>query len=193
MSRYLQKGAMQVENLLALARQIGFSQTAPINMQALEVREAVREMCASDRCHSYGRSWSCPPACGTLEQCRDRIGKYGRGIFVQTTGRLEDDFDLDGLGVTQHRHKKSFDTLTRQVRMLYPGCLPLTAGACTLCRRCTYPNRPCRFPQKRFFSMEAFGLLVSDVCIESGLSYYYGPKTITYTSCILLDEKKGMV
>lgn len=184
---------MQVESLLALARQIGFSQTAPINMQALEVREAVREMCASDRCHSYGRSWSCPPACGTLEQCRDRIGKYGRGILVQTTGRLEDDFDLEGLGVTQHKHKKSFDTLTRQVRMLYPDCLPLTAGACTLCRRCTYPNRVCRFPQKRFFSMEAFGLLVSDVCIESGLAYYYGPKTITYTSCILLDEKKGMV
>ena len=36
-------------------------------------------------------------------------------------------------------------------------------------------------------SMEAFGLLVSEVCTKNGLSYYYGPKTITFTACILTD------
>ena len=35
--------------------------------------------------------------------------------------------------------------------------------------------------------MEAYGLLVSDVCLKSGVKYYYGPKTMTYTSCILID------
>ena len=182
-----------METLLALAKQVGFSQIAPLDMTALEVREAVREMCAGDRCHSYGRSWSCPPACDTLEQCKERIQRNKWGILVQTTAQLEDDFDLDGLGTAQYRHKKAFDTLTRQARMLYPGCLPLTAGTCTLCHRCTYPKQPCRFPQKRLSSMEAYGLLVSDVCTKSGLDYYYGPKTITYTSCILVGEEKGMV
>jgi hypothetical protein len=35
--------------------------------------------------------------------------------------------------------------------------------------------------------MEACGLLVSRVCEVSGLGYYYGSKTMTYTACILLS------
>ena len=38
-------------------------------------------------------------------------------------------------------------------------------------------------------SMEAYGLLVSDVCRRSGLGYYYGTGTMTYTSCVLYKTK----
>lgn len=176
-----------METLLALAKQAGFTQAAPLEASDLTVRTEVRDMCASDRCRAYGGSWSCPPACGTLEQCQNRISRYTRGILLQTTGPLEDDFDAEAIHMTEQRHKASFSTLTRQIRTLHPNCLPLTAGTCTLCRKCTYPDKPCRFPGKRFSSMEAYGLLVSDVCIKSGLKYYHGPKTITYTSCILID------
>ena len=176
-----------MEALLTLAKQAGFSQAATLESSALTVRTEVLDMCASDRCRAYGRSWSCPPACGTLTQCQARINRYQRGLLLQTTGALEDDFDADTIHNTEARHKAAFSTLVRQIRLSYPNCLPLTAGACSLCRKCTYPDKPCRFPQKRFSSMEAYGLLVSDVCIKSGLNYYYGPKTITYTSCILID------
>ena len=89
----------------------------------------------------------------------------------------------------QRRHKRSFESFARQVRLLTGECLPLSAGSCTLCRRCTYPDRPCRFPQRRMASMEAYGLLVSDVCRRSGLGYYYGTGTMTYTSCVLYKTK----
>lgn len=176
-----------MEQLLTLAVQAGFTQAAPLEASILTVRTEVRDMCAADRCRAYGRSWSCPPACGTIEQCQTRMNRYKRGILLQTTGQLEDDFDAEAIWETEQRHKAAFTVLVRQIRQLYPDCLPLTAGCCTLCRKCTYPTRPCRFPQKRFSSMEAFGLLVSDVCLKTGLKYYYGPKTITYTSCILID------
>ena len=170
-----------------LAGQIGFSQCAPLEMAALRGLPEVRDMCATDRCQIYGRSWSCPPACGSLEQCQQRMDRYHRGILVQTTGNLTDDFDLEAIGALERNHRKMFETLTRQIRTLWPNCLPLTAGTCTLCRKCTYPDKPCRFPQKRLSSMEAYGLLVSDVCTKSGVQYYYGPRTMTYTACILLD------
>lgn len=176
-----------MERVLELARQVGFSRAAPLNMAALAVRAEVRDMCAGDRCHSYGKNWSCPPACGTLEICEKRIRAYSRGILVQTTGEMADDFDAQAIGATYTRHKVAFETLARQTRTLYPGCLSLTAGGCTLCRKCTCPERPCRFPGRRLSSMEAYGLLVSDVCVRSGVKYNYGPKTITYTSCILFD------
>ena len=82
-------------------------------------------------------------------------------------------------------HRVHFLNLARQARLLAPDCLPLSAGPCLVCRKCTYPHRPCRFPAKAISSMEAYGLLVSDICIRSGLQYNYGPKTLTYTSCIL--------
>lgn len=174
-------------DILSLALQAGFSQAAPLDMSALTALEEVRAMCAADRCRAYGRTWSCPPGCGTLEENQARMRSYSNGILVQTTGSMEDDFDVEALGRTQLAHKKQFETLVRQLRTMDKDCLPLTAGCCSICRKCTYPDRPCRFPGKMFSSMEAYGLLVSDVCIKSGLKYYYGPKTITYSSCILTN------
>ena len=63
------------------------------------------------------------------------------------------------------------------------------AGCCTICAKCTYPDKPCRYPSKRLSSMEAFGLFVSDICARSGLGYNYGPRTMTYTSCLLYSEE----
>lgn len=66
---------------------------------------------------------------------------------------------------------------------------PLEAGCCTICAKCTYPDKPCRYPSKRLSSMEAFGLFVSDICARSGRGYNYGPRTMTYTSCLLYSEE----
>ena len=63
--------------------------------------------------------------------------------------------------------------------------LPLTAGSCSLCKTCTYPNEPCRYPELAIPSLESIGLLVSDVCKLAGLPYNNGPLTITFSSAIL--------
>lgn len=178
---------MTQEELIALAGQIGFTHVCALSMDALIFRKEVREMCAVDRCKSFGRSWSCPPACGTLEQCEARARRYSRGILVQTTEKMEDDFDLTAIRAAETLHKKRFDTLVRQVRMLHPDCMPMAAGACTRCHRCTYPEHPCRYPSRLYPSMEACGLWVSDVCVRSGAKYNYGSQTITYTACILIQ------
>ena len=177
---------ISIEELVALSYEIGFSHAAPLAMDALEFREDVRAMCSEDKCHSYGRSWSCPPAAGTLESVRSRASSYSRGIIVQTCGSMDGDFDLDSIHEVSRAHKSNFDALVRQVRTIFPGCLPMGAGACTICRRCTYPGRPCRHPSRMYPSMEAYGLWVSDVCLRSGIEYNYGPHTMTYTSCILI-------
>ena len=63
--------------------------------------------------------------------------------------------------------------------------LPYGAGGCQLCKTCAYPE-PCRFPDEACASMEGYGLFVTQVCRDNHLPYYYGPKTITYTACVLL-------
>ncbi len=176
-----------MDTLLTLALQEGFSHAAELNASDLVPLSQVRDMCSADKCRSYGKSWSCPPACGSIEHAKHRISEYRRGVIVQTTGDLEDAFDLEAIKRIEARHKKAFLNLARQAKLLYPGCLSLSSGTCSLCRKCTYPDRPCRFPGKMMSSMEAYGLLVSDACLKSGLQYYYGEKTITFTACILTD------
>lgn len=174
-----------MERLMTLAKENGFSHWAPANLSAFRPLPSVREMCAADRCGCYGRNWACPPGCGSLNHISERLLRYHSGLLVQTTGALRDDFDIETMDAISGTHRVHFLNLARQARLLAPDCLPLSAGPCLVCRKCTYPNRSCRFPTKAISSMEAYGLLVSDICIRSGLQYNYGPKTLTYTSCIL--------
>ena len=144
-------------------------------------------MCSTDKCHMYGRNWSCPPACGTLEECAADISGYKKGIIVQTKGELEDEFDGEGMMETEALHKEHFVKMHDQLKKFFPKLLSLGAGCCTRCAKCSYPDAPCRFPEKRFSSMEAYGMLVTQVCQDIGIEYYYGPGTITYTSCFFLE------
>ena len=155
-------------DILTLARENGFSHIGFADMSALEPLEEVRKMCSADRCGQWNTNWSCPPACGSIEHAKRRIAQYNKCLLVQTSGELADEFDYDGMQSTAKTHKRAFLNFARQARILYPGCLPLTAGACT---------------------MEAFGLFVSDVCSRSGLGYNYGARTMTYTSCLLYSEE----
>ena len=175
-----------MEKLLSLCEEIGFSHWGELNMTALRFRQEVRDMCAADRCRSYGKCWTCPPHCGTLEDSAARAAAYRRGVLVQTTGVLEDDFDIEGMMAAEAAHRARFRDFVRRVREAYPHCFPMGAGACTICDACTCPEAPCRFPELAISSMEACGLVVSDVCRDSGLGYYYGPRTITYTACVLI-------
>ena len=175
-------------DILALANGIGFEYAAGFDAAGLEFRGEVREMCAADRCRKYNRSWACPPACGSLAAMEARARRFARGVLVQTVAELDGDFDAEGLAGAQRVHKRRFETLARQAKLLTRGeCLPMGAGACTRCVKCTYPSRPCRHPALVHPSMEAYGLMVADVCALAGLKYYYGPNTISYTSCILIN------
>ena len=182
---------MTVGELLLLAERRGFSHVGALNIEALEPLDAVREMCAADRCRSYGKNWTCPPACGTLDEVRQRLSTCWSGVLLQSTGTLEDDFDYDTMSVLEREHKARFLALVDELQNAGIALWAMAAGVCTLCESCGCPDLPCRFPQQAFPSMEANGLLVSQVCEASGLPYYYGPRTLTYTSCILLCRTKS--
>jgi predicted metal-binding protein len=134
----------------------------------------------------YNKCWTCPPACGRVEDAARRAAEYSRGILVQTTGEMEDEFDYEAMQATERVHNRNFQALTATLRGIYPDLLPMGAGGCRICQTCTYPDAACRFPDKAVSSMEAYGLWVSKVCELSGIPYYYGKLTLTYTGCFLL-------
>lgn len=94
--------------------------------------------------------------------------------------------DGEGMMEAEAQHKAHFEALHERLRKDYPDLLACSAGTCTRCKTCSYPDAPCRFPERMTSSMEALGMLVLQVCKANGLNYYYGPNTIAYTSCFLL-------
>ena len=164
----------------------GFSRAGALDCSTLAFLPEVREMCASGKCRKYDRCWTCPPACGTIEECAQRAGKYSFGLIVQTTGRLIDSLDYDEMMSLQKRHQDTFVKFARYLRELYPNLLALGAGGCKLCESCAYPANPCRHPGMAVSSMEAYGLLVSDLCLKNGIPYYHGQGSMTFTGCYLI-------
>ena len=166
------------------AREMGFTVAVPLQISVLQPRQAVRDMCAADQCRAYGKNWTCPPHCGTLEECAARLQQYHYGILLQTVGKLEKTIDTKGYQRIEQQHLQQFHALATQVRGAYPQALCLGSGGCRICTQCAWPS-PCRFPEKACSSMEGYGLFVTQVCRDHGIAYQYGEKTIAYTACIL--------
>ena len=175
----------KVQTILKSAREAGF-EAALFDASALEPKQEVRSYCAEDMCTRYNTSWSCPPGCGTLEEMKERMSRYSTGILVmsviETGGHYDETKVRHGAD-----HKERFEKLVRQTKELFPDCMPMGAGTCTRCEKCTYPNAPCRFPDDLYYSMEASGLIVKDVCDLSGMPYYWGPDRVCFFSCILFN------
>jgi predicted metal-binding protein len=179
---------LDYEKLTAQAKACGFTEAEPLDVSTLEFMQEVRDMCASDRCHAYGKNWACPPACGSLEEMRDKVKVYAKGLLVQTVGQLEDNMDWEAMQQAAADHAESFVRLHDDLLKDHPGLLAMGAGTCTRCKTCTYAEgKPCRFPDKLTYSMEACGLFVSKVCTDNSMKYNYGPNTVAYTACFLLE------
>jgi predicted metal-binding protein len=176
---------VHTSELERLARSLGFESTGLMDPSELMTRSEVRDMCSSGSCKAYGHNWSCPPACGSIEEYQDRFATYTRCLLVQTVVELEDEFDIETMLEGEAQQKKRFLELVGLIRAQQVPALFLSAGTCTLCASCSYPDQPCRRPDERLTSMEAAGLLVSDVCTQAGIPYNHGAGTIAYTSCIL--------
>ena len=113
---------------------------------------------------------------------------YSKGILVQTVGDIEDSMDFEGIMEVTKLHNERFVECLDKLRTELPDMLPLNAGGCKRCNECTYPDAPCRFPEKAVSSMESYGLYVSDVCKKNNVAYNYGPEKMCYSGCFLYND-----
>lgn len=167
-------------------RELGFDEVGILETSKIQLLPEVRQMCSANRCGSYGKRWCCPPGCGTLEECQKRVEQFSHALVMLTVTSLEDSFDFEGMVEGKEQHQALFGQAVDELRAQGIDILPLGAGGCPGCESCTYPDAPCRFPQQLTTPMEAYGMMVSDVCKSCGLHYCGANSTVTYVSMILL-------
>ena len=146
----------------------------------------VRDMCAANRCGMYGKSWACPPGVGDWQTLRDECYAPTHALVFTTKHVLEDDFDIEGMQKAALDHGHFTRALSDLLHQNNVSCLLYGAGTCTLCKACTYPNAPCRFPDRAHRSMEACGIDVGALARKCGVRYNNGALTVTYFSMVVL-------
>ena len=54
----------------------GFFQYGIVDTSDIRFSQEVRAMCEVNTCQKYGKSWACPSAVRTVEECKKRIWQY---------------------------------------------------------------------------------------------------------------------
>ena len=178
-----------MSGIFELAQKQGFECMGVCSAKDLVARDEVRAMCAANTCQMYDRNWACPPACGEIADFQEQMTAFEHCLVVQTVAQMEDEFDFETMAEAGDQQKERVLNLVEDIDAvgLSDQVMVLSAGSCTLCPTCAYPDAPCRFPAKRLVSMEAAGLVVSDVCTMADIPYNHGPNTIAYSGCVLYN------
>lgn len=179
---------MKRHELMQLAQGGLFSAAGCIRVSDLTFSQEVRAICEGNACRSYGTTWACPPAVGTVEECRAQVRQYDTMLLFSRHYPLEDSFDFEGMMAAMLAFKEQVDAFAAQVAPRLPAFLLLSNEGCHRCQTCTYPNAPCRFPAQLYPSLEGYGFLVSELAAQAGIPYHNGANTVTYFGALLFCD-----
>lgn len=175
-----------LDKVQALAREAGFTEWGLIPVEGLLFEEEIRRICEGNGCRNYGKSWACPPAVGTLQECRERCAQYEHMLLVSCRYAIEDSFDFEGMAEAGKQFKQLTERFDTMLRGETERFLLLSNEGCGRCVQCTYPDAPCRYPRKLHHALEGYGFNVSQLAKTAGMRYMGGPDTVTYFGAVLL-------
>lgn len=166
----------------------GIYQYGTSAVSSLAFHEDIRAICEKNICRCYGTTWACPPAAGSFADSIERIKKYKKILVFNSVYPLKNSFDVTGMHNGHRRFKDVCDALYDIICTQQTDFMLLSNESCIRCEKCTYPDAPCRFPQKLFYSLEGFGINVAELAKNTGLSYRNGENTVTYFGALLYND-----
>lgn len=176
---------MKVEEIYEKVNKYAF-QSAVVDVSDIIFSPNVVAACEKNYCGKYNTCWTCPPALGDLDSLKKKYEKYKKALVFTTKSLLEDSFDFEGMMTARAEHDKTQNVIVDSLGL--EDCTLLGAGGCTICEKCTYPDAPCRFPEKVITSVEANGINVVELAKTANINYYNGENTVTYFSVYFLGE-----
>lgn len=178
------------QDLKQAALASGIAYAAVLDTAAIRFHEGFRQACERNVCGRYDTSWMGPPAIGPIEELKNRVLDFRKGLLLQTVHRTSGSFDWKGMMAAAENHKKIFRDFLKKVKSQYPeeDLLPLDAGCCSYCETCAYQDRePCRNPEEAVSSVEAYGMDVASLMKTAGMPSSHGKGTLGFVGLILFD------
>ena len=156
-----------------------------ISPKELTFKKEVRQICKQE-CPMYGKSWSCPPAVGSVEECEKRCLEY-TGVFLFTTiAEVSDIANLEETLETRYAHEE----ITRKLGSIFKAqgveILLLSSESCAICETCAYcENTICRNPEYMIPCIESHGILVTALAEKYDIPFLNSLTTVQWFGLIL--------
>ena len=173
-----------------LAYEQGFTKAFALDPQKISFAEAkiLRQGCEANDCGKYGTNWCCPPGIGDIDQVEAKVKAWRKGVMLQFITEA-----VDG-SVNPAMFKEVASAFSAMVQKYYAAvkkeekeCYMLGRGSCLLCKECTYPDAPCRYPEKITPCLSSHGINVYKLWDSSG--YRRGNLGETDFYALLLYDK----
>ena len=165
-------------------------QYAILDRDQVNFLDHVRYVCETE-CPCYGKSWSCPPAVGTVDECRERCQKFTHVFLFTTIAEVNDITNMEETLATREAHEEVTRELTAVFRRRFGETLTLSTESCAICPKCSYPDGPCRHPDKMCPCVESHGSLVTELAEAAGIPFINGANVVTWFSLIWFNGKES--
>lgn len=164
-------------------------QYAFIKPKSVKFSDRVRTICKKE-CPRYGRSWSCPPAVGSVAKCKEKCLSYSDALFFSSVAEVSDVYNMEEVLKTRREHEEYTVQIEEFLRQ--QGCLvyTLSTESCSICEKCAYPRKPCMHPEQMHPCIESHGILVTKTIEDNKMDYYMGEKILLWYTMMFFVEHK---
>ncbi len=172
---------MQENEFLDLARCSGFA-AAVLPASEVPTDGKFRPFCEENRCGQYNANYSCPPACGTVEEMAAKIYAGKTALVLKTEWPIESYEDAKTIKDAKLSHNRAMLRLNETLHGLCVG-----GSCCCLCSPCRMKNgEACLYPDLRFSCMSAYCVDVAELCKRCGMDFRWDTKKLSVYSMIVL-------
>lgn len=181
---------MTNQELIKLAQQEGFL-AAVISPEEIPVDGKFRVFCEENRCGKYNANYSCPPACGTVEELRQKLLGEERALILETQWPINGYEDKAGIEQGKLEHNAVVLKLLDTIRKSRMDGFCSGYNGCPLCKPCRQvEGKPCAFPDKRISCMSAYCIDVAELAKRCNLPFAWDSNMLHLFGMIALHEVK---
>ena len=160
-----------------------------LDPKSLEFTQRVRYICQSE-CPMYGKSWACPPAVGSVEECEKKCFAFSDCLMIATITEVADIANIEDSLATRGEHEALTNEIADLLRQQGVEPYILSTEACAECERCAYlDGQPCRFPERMHPCVESHGINIVPAMEDLGIPFISGENLVTWVSLLLFTEE----
>lgn len=168
--------------LITLAESEGFT-AALLSTDLIPVDPGFRKFCEENLCGKYNANYSCPPACGTVEELHQKLLSKETSLILTASYEIDGYEDKEAVSYARTAHNAAVLRILKKLRARGYDVFASGYNGCPLCNPCKQTeNLPCPHPEDRITCMSAYcidvaklaGLCKMDFSWDPGRLYLFG-------------------
>ncbi len=115
-----------------------------------------------------------------------RCLSYKECFLFSTIAEVSDVINFEETLATRKEHEKITAAIEAFIRESGTDCMALSTESCDICEVCTYPDAPCRFPEKMHPCVESHGIIVCELAEKYNMEFTLSANQVLWFGILFL-------